>query len=172
MRSILPFITAVLPAALSAQITVTTGPANAQQSWFNLLDETTITRPLAEWDLAFEINGGFNVGVLVNTAKGMKVYQAPYAIADWASVDTTGMASSWTELNNSDTSWSHGALNQHLSGEFDLGWGVYNMITHVVEGDSVFIVKQAGGDWRKLRIDALASGAYTFTYAALDGSGE
>src|SRR5262245_1214944 len=101
MRTIPLLLSAALPASLFAQITVTTGAGNAQQTWFNLLNEPATTRPLAEWDLAFEINGGFNAGVLVNTAKGMKVYQAPYTMADWASVDTNGLAAGWTELHNS-----------------------------------------------------------------------
>lgn len=171
MRSIL-LTASLLPIALCAQITVTTGPGNGQQAWFNLLNETTTARPLAEWDLAFEINGGFSAGVLVNTAKGHKVYQAPYTVADFAVVDTTGMALGWAQLQNSDTAWGAGTLNQHISGELDLGWGVYNMITHVVVGDSVFVVKKSDGTCVKIKIDALSGGTYTFTTANLDGSGE
>jgi hypothetical protein len=170
MRSTFLGLSSLLIPALSAQITVTTAPGNQEQTFFKLSDETATTRPQAEWDLAFEINGGFSAGVLVNTAKGMLVYQAPYAVADWNTVDTNGLASSWTELQNSDTSWSWGALNQGISGEFDLGWGIYNMITHVVVGDSIYVVKTSAGDWKKLRIDALGAGTYSFTYAALDGS--
>ena len=172
MRSILLLSTAVLSTLLNAQTTVTTGAGNAQQSYYNLLDGSTLTHPLAEWDLAFEINGGFSAGVLVNTATGMAAYQAPYAIGDWAAIDTTGLASTWAALHNSDTAWGAGALNQRINGEFDLGWGQYNMITHVVSGDSLYVLHLADGSWRKLRIDALAGGIYSFTFAALDGSGE
>ena len=172
MRSIFFGLSAVISTAVAAQITVTTGPGNQQQSFFNLLNETATTRALAEWDLAFEINGGFSAGVLVNTARGTKVYQSPFAIGDWASLDTNELAASWPELQNSDTSWSWGALNQGISGEFDLGWGIYNMITHVVAGDSIQVLKTAGGAWKKLRIDALAGGIYSFTYADLDGSAQ
>lgn len=151
-------------------VTVTTAPGYTQQLWYSLVNGTQGTAALNEWDLAFEINGGFTAGVLVNTAAGAHVYQAPYAVADWATLDTAGLASGWTELQNSDTSWSTGALNQYISGEFDLGWGVYNMVTHVVAGDSIFVLHTAAGEWKKLRIDALSAGVYGFTYAALDGS--
>ncbi len=159
-----------LPALIHAQITISTAPGYADQAWFKLSDETTTARPLAEWDLAFEINGGFSAGVLVNTAKGMRCYQSPFTVADWNVVDTAGMAAGWPVLHNSDTAWGIGALGHGISGEYDLGWGQYNMITHVVMGDSIYVLQLADGSWNKLRIDALAGGTYTFTYAGLDGS--
>ena len=172
MRSNLTPLAALLPALLHAQITVSTAPGSADQVWFKLQDGTSTTHALAEWDLAFEINGGFTAGVLANTAKGLELYQAPYAVGEWSAVDTNGMATGWTPLHNSETDWSIGALGQGLSGEYDLGWGQYNMITHVVVGDSIYVVRLSSGAWKKLRIDALAGGVYSFTFANLDGSAE
>ena len=43
-------------------VTVTTGPGNAQQTWYTLATDAVSSAPLDEWDLAFEINGGFNAG--------------------------------------------------------------------------------------------------------------
>ncbi|RMG59671.1 MAG: T9SS C-terminal target domain-containing protein, partial [Bacteroidetes bacterium] len=48
----------------------------------------------------------------------------------------------------------------------------YNPITHHVNGDSLFIITLADGAMRKLKIDRLASGVFTFTHAQLDGSDE
>jgi hypothetical protein len=174
MKLITLLAAALISPLLVAQetVTVTTGPSNSLQSFYSLENGLLDTRPLAEWDLAFEISG-FTASILVNTAKGIQAFKAPYAVASWASLDTAGMASGWTRIHNSDTSWSHGALNQGLtSNEFDLGWGVYNVITHIVMGDSIFVLKLANQQWKKLRIDGLASSTYTFTWADLDGSNE
>ncbi len=164
----------LLVTALRAQetVTVTTGPSNSLQTFYSLQNGILESRELAEWDLAFEITG-FTASILVNTAKGMQAYKAPYGINEWASVDTNGMAATWTRIHNSDLSWSQGALNQGLtSNEFDLGWGVYNVITHTVAGDSIFVVKFADQQWKKLRIDGLAANVYSFTWSDLDGGNE
>lgn len=172
MRNLHIFVALVLPVLIRAQITVSTTPAYADQVWYRLNDDAVTARPLAEWDLAFEINGGFSAGVLVNTAKGMHCYRTPYAIADWSVMDTAGMALGWAQLHDCDTSWSVGALGHGISGEYDLGWGQYNMITHVVMGDSIYVLELADGTWKKFRMDALAGGIFTFTYADLDGTNE
>ncbi|HEX2616192.1 MAG TPA: T9SS type A sorting domain-containing protein [Flavobacteriales bacterium] len=174
MRISTALLSALLFSAAQAQetVTVTTTPGYAEQLWYSLADGPQGHAAANQWDLAFEINGGFTVSVQVNTAIGERVFQSPYTVAQWAQVDTLGMAAGWPALIGSDTSWSYGALNQNISGEFDLGWGSYNMATHVVVGDSVFVLQLANGDWKKLRIDALATGVYTFTYSALDGSSE
>ncbi|MFN3876614.1 MAG: T9SS type A sorting domain-containing protein, partial [Flavobacteriales bacterium] len=113
--------------------------------------------------------------ILLNTAKGHKLYKAPYALAQWASVDTAGLAASWPQQHNSETNWSSGAFNQGLTANpFDLGWGIYNFQTHNITGDSCFVLQLAGGAWKKLRIDGFtaATNSFTFTWANLDGSGE
>ena len=38
---------------------------------------------------------------------------------------------------------------------FDMGWGIYSMITHHVTGDSLYAIKTVGGDWKKLWIQKL-----------------
>jgi hypothetical protein len=91
----------------------------------------------------------------------------------WQTVDTAGM-STWKALYNSDTSWYYGALNANilLSDPFDLGWGRYNMTTHQVLGDSIFLIKWADGSVQKLFVEGLIGGSYNFKYAGLDGSNE
>lgn len=174
MRSFGLLGTLFLSLVLCAQTpqTVSLGVGYTGQVWYSLQSGAQTSAPVNDWDLAFEIQG-FTASVLANTQKpGLSLYRAPYAIAQWNVVDTTGV-SGWRVLQNSDTSWSHGAFNQGLTtDEFDLGWGVYNMITHVVAGDSLFVIKLANGTWRKLRIDALAGGVFTFTHANIDGSDE
>ena len=139
-----------LPATAQNTVTVSTAAGNAEQVWYSLQNGEVATAALADWDLAFE-TAGFTASIRVNTQKGMRVFKAPYAVQDWASLDTTGMLATWKEVHDSDTSWSHGALNDGLtSNEFDLGWGVYNQVTHIVAGDSAFVLQLANGDWKKL----------------------
>src|SRR5262245_35166114 len=125
--------------------TVTIGAGYADQVWFSLVNGVQQTRPAAEWDLAFEITG-FTAAILANTQKGgLMVYRSPFSVPEWNAIDTAGMAG-WPVLQNADTSWSRGAFNQtNTADEFDLGWGVYNSITHVVTGDSVHVMHLANG---------------------------
>ena len=44
-------------------------------------------------------------------------------------------------MYNSDTSWNYGAFVMNQSSDmFDYGWGVYNIQTHHIIGDSVFLI--------------------------------
>ncbi len=171
--STLPFAF-LITAVATAQVTVTTGPGNTLQTYYSLQNDVVVSTALADWDLAFELTG-ITGSILVNTAKGHQVYKAPYAIAEWASLDTTGLQAGWPMQQNSETDWSSGALNQGLTADpFDLGWGVYNFVTHNIVGDSCFVLHTAAGDWKKLRIDGFTatSNSFGFTWADLDGSNE
>lgn len=122
------------------------------------------------WDIAFEMKG-FLSGILVNEQAGAELYLTPYAIADWANFDTAN-SSKWERSYNSTETWSQGAFNSHISGEFDLGWGQYDINTHGVLGDSIYLLKTRSGNWKKIYIKSLASSIYTFVYANVDGTGE
>ena len=166
----------LLASATLAQttVTVTTSAGNATQTYYSLLNGVQGSAELASWDLAFEING-FTSSIQVNTAKGLSVYETPAAIADWSSVNSPD-EENWTKLYNSETYWSAGALthgnNLDQPDGFNVGWGTYNMITHTIMGTKVYVIKSADESYRKLRINSLASGTYSFTFADLDGSNE
>lgn len=86
--------------------------------------------------------------------------------------DTTGMGSTWPVLTNSYESWLIGAFNagRDTSDPADFGWGSYNLATHFIEGDSIYIIKTVQGNYKAISIDNLASGNYTISYGDLDGS--
>lgn len=177
MKHSLLLSTALLSAvAATAQTTVTVSVAAqyADQVFYSLENDEQATNPLADWDLGFEING-FNSSILVNTAKGLTVYETPVAVDAWETL-TTPDVENWTLISNSDQDWSAGALTHgnNLSEPmgFHLGWGEYSMDTHFVVGDKVYVIEVAPDVYIKLRIDALISGVYTFTYADLDGGNE
>ena len=128
------------------------------------------TRTAADWHIAFEISG-FSGSIRVNGPAGVKLFRAPYTVANFATVDTAGM-SSWDELVNSTATWSSGAFNSDPADDYDLGWGVYNPANHIVEGDSVYLIQLPNKDYKKIYIHQLVGGKYIFKHADLDGKNE
>ena len=158
---------------LNAQVTetVSVGAGYTNDVYYSLENDEVKTTDRANWDIAFQVSGmgstirtnGANDVVLYNYEKG--------DTSHWSSVDTAGI-SGWKKYYNSDSSWSKGAFSETAKGMFDLGWGKYSMITHYVTADSLFVLKLANGEYKKLWIDRLASGVYYFKHADLDGSNE
>ncbi len=152
--------------------TVYTGAGYANHVWYSLAADDAGTAPKNNWDLAFDVSG-FGSTILVNTAIGDSIWKYPSADATgWATVDISGL-SGWQPRFNSDTSWELGAMGRYANpaDPTDLDWGKYNMTTHVIAGDSIYIIKVAGVGYKKLMIESLASGTYTFKYANIDGTG-
>lgn len=161
--------------ATSAQAVVTDtvimGSGYANQVWYSLPNDEAGTAAKNNWDIAFRASGGMSSDIMVNHSGGGTSWVYPKsAKAGWASVDTTGL-STWTAQYNSETVWN-GALGRYAdaSNPFDLGWGIYDLGTHNVVGDSIYIIKTQTGKFKKLIVDKLASAVYTFTYANLDGT--
>ena len=110
--------------------------------------------------------------IRINAGMGTELYSYPLGdTADWNNFNSSNI-SNWLPIYNSDTNWFIGAFDKNSSSMFDMGWGIYSMITHHVTGDSLYAIKTVGGDWKKLWIQKLANDEYTFKYADLDGSNE
>ncbi|HRN94317.1 MAG TPA: T9SS type A sorting domain-containing protein [Chitinophagales bacterium] len=149
--------------------TVSMGANYANQVWYSLPNNEAGNASINDWDIAFQIQG-ISSSIIANGAKSnLKIYQSPFSVADWALVDTVDIGA-WSELYNSDTSWDLGALNTYPDDNTDLGWGVYNMNTHTIAGDSVYVIQLSNGTWKKFKIDQLSSGKYYFSWANLDGT--
>lgn len=98
---------------------------------------------------------------------------ATFAFAGYAQTfDTTGL-SNWSNRYNSYETWEQGAFdaNRDASNPADFGWGEYDQLTHIIEGDSIYIIKTVNDNYKAISIDQLVSGTYTITYSNLDGSG-
>lgn len=159
--------------AQSVSETVSIGAGYANETWYSLENGDQGTKSAADWDLSFDLSG-FGTSIRINSGNGILLYSYPNGdISDWASVDSTGL-STWTPNYNSESTWFEGAFDQNvnLNDPFDVGWGTYNMNTHIISGDSIFIIKLMDDSYRKMRIDKMANGAFTFTYANIDGSNE
>jgi len=152
--------------------TVSVGASYANNVWYSLANDEQGSAPKNNWDLAFDVSG-FGSTIHINSVGGVMIWKYPKNdTAGWGSVDTTGIGA-WTARWNSDTSWAYGAIGRYAnpSDPFDLDWGKYNMTTHTVIGDSIFIVKLGDGSYRKLWIESLVSNVYNIKYANLDGTG-
>ncbi|MFM2269781.1 MAG: hypothetical protein RL757_3222 [Bacteroidota bacterium] len=150
--------------------TISMGAGYAQQVWYNLKNDTEWKSPRANWDLAFSVEAR-NATVQANPL--VKVYRPRLAIANvTATLDTLTLLDS-DLLYNTDTAWTFGALNstRNATNVFDEGWGLYNIVSHNVIGDSVFVLKFPNGAWKKFWIERLAvDTVYTIKYSNLDNS--
>lgn len=150
---------------------VITGAGYASQVWYSLSNDEQATAPKNEWDIAFDVKG-LTSSIHINSVSGVTLWGYPKSdISGWSSVDTNGL-SSWEKRYNSDTSWALGAMGRYADPtDFtDLDWGIYDMSTHIVNGDSLYIIRLTDSSYRKLAIEKLAGGTFTFKYADLDGS--
>ncbi len=170
--SVLTIIALVFSTSILAQESMdsVTTKGSTEDVYYNFNTGKKVAVDQDNWDLAFE-NLGFTASVLINDQKGVMLYTAPYDVEEWTQFDTAGYMS-WKETINSSSSWSSGAFNQDLQSETDLGWGTYNVQTHVISGDSVYMLKLADGSFKKMYIKDLTGGTYTFVYANIDGSSE
>lgn len=126
-----------------------------------------------QWDIAFR-TAILSASIITNDGSGVVLYTYPKSdTSGWSSVDTSGL-SSWKALYNSGSDWEMGAFNTNSKGQFDYGWGVYNVTTHNLTGDSIYILKLRNGQFQKLIISGKASSLnkYTIKYASLDGMSE
>jgi Secretion system C-terminal sorting domain len=166
-----------IPIFLQAQTTIsdstTMGPGYANQVWYSMSKGTIKQEPKNNWDIGFEITKQ-SAGIIINNVTGVTLRVMPNATAaNWSTAyDTTGLMNS-PLLYNSDTSWSFGAFNQNRTGIFDYGWGKYNITTHIVSADSIFIIQVPGQKIKKIVIESLVDDKiYNIKYANLDGTEE
>lgn len=159
--------------AQSIRDTVLLGPGYANQAWYSLAQGEVQQAPKSNWHLAFS-TAAFGTAIHFNNTIAASVWVSPVlGAAQYDNLDTSTL-SSWTQLYNSETDWAIGALNQPAAtgNQFDLGWGTYSMVTHTVQGNRVFVVQLPDQSYRKVLIESLAAGAFTFKYAQLNGSNE
>lgn len=154
--------------------TITMGNGYANDVFYSLENREVAQANRTDWDIAFATNQ-MSVSILTNGGSGVVLYSYPNSgIEGWNSMDTTGIHD-WKPLYNSEQDWEIGAFNANSTGsQFDYGWGVYDVTTHNITGDSLFFVKLTDGSYRKIWIvmkNAIAN-TYTFKYAQIDGSQE
>jgi hypothetical protein len=172
---VLVFSISLISLQLKAQVydIISMGSQYALDEYYSLENGNVKTVIRTDWDISF-FTKATSPGISINGGAGIKLYVYPYTDTTyWNNVDTTGL-STWPELINSEDSWEKGAFVQNASGYPDYGWGVYDSITHVLKGDSIFIIKLMNGNFMKIWIveKQTISNIYTFRFSNLDGSNE
>jgi hypothetical protein len=137
-----------------------------------------------KWHLAFDMSlpsgPSSYAGIIANHVQGkVNIYSTHKGGADFATFsasDTTGLGAH--PLYNADTNWHWGALNANrdLTNQFDYGWGIYNLTTHTVVGDSIFLVKVGTAAYKMMVTEYVGTPVndvhYTFRIAQLDNTGD
>lgn len=157
---------------LSLADSISMGEGYADEVFYSLKDGVVKTSPRSAWDLAFSTDP-MSSAILVNEGYGIELYTYPLGDKDdWDNVNVTDIEN-WPLMYNSDTSWYYGAFDRNDLGHPDYGWGVYNMTTHDVMGDSLFIVKLSDGTLQKLFIEkrAAMTNSFSIKYGNVDAAG-
>jgi hypothetical protein len=164
----------IAPAALFAQEVTydefTMNPGYENMVFYSMDSGVVGEEIMASWDLAFDVRS-MGSSVRINGGQGTVLYNAG-DLDEWENIDDTfiDMTAKLSQLRNDNSAWSSGAFSQGGDDMFDLGWGIYDIVTHVITSDKVFVIALPDGSWKKIAILSLESGTYSFQYANLDGS--
>lgn len=180
-RTLLVIAAAMMIATLMAQEEkeVITGSDYANDIYYSLANGIVDSAARDNWDIAFTTQiVKFDVSILINSGADVELYT--YSKSDIGGWDTLAIdsveLSELPPMYNSLETLRGGAFSQNsIEGDdFDYGWGTYDMSTHTITGDSLYIVKTRNGNFKKIWIVERAASANTweFKFANLDGTGE
>ena len=130
---------------------VSMGSGYENMLFYSLENGLVAEAPMNGWDISFDVR---SMGSSIRINGGMGHYLYYYGTLDqWETVSIDNLDMS-NQLRNDHTSWSLGAFTQvsDPDNEFDLGWGVYDIITHIVTGEKVFILMLPNGEYKKIAI--------------------
>ena len=154
----------------SQQYQVSLGSGYTHQSFFSAENGEVLNISNDNWDISFSTDA-FSSSIRINDGKGVELYTYPLGdTSSWNNINNSTPNILNQPMYNSDTSWDIGAFDLNSIGGFDYGWGVYNLQTHHIVGDSLFILKTSSNNWKKLWIERKVSGEIFFKYANLDGT--
>ncbi len=123
-------------------VQVSTGEDYKNQSYYSFENGEVANVSNVDWDIAFDVSG-FGSSIRINGQNEIDLYVSTVDTVNWSSSLDTANLATWTKPFDSDVAWSQGAFNADYddSNPLDLGWGVYNSITHAVTGNKIFVVK-------------------------------
>ncbi len=147
--------------SLSAQWvtdSVSMGPGYTSNIFYAFGNGIQKTSSSSNWHIALSMNALDSASVFANQkgsqADFVKVYNIHKPISDWANVTLADTMAN-DLLYNGDDGWYQGAFNQIPNpSTFNYGWGTYNISSHKIQGDSIFIVR-AGSNFYKFAVDSL-----------------
>ncbi len=182
MRSLLLFsVLAIINIPVYSQEfqEISCGAGYTLQSFINLETGVQTQSNNEAWDIAFS-DAGQDAGIFINESSGtvmgipvpsILLYNA--LTDDFSEIPDTQVFLNYP-LFNTEASWSAGAFNEVADPEdpFDFGWGSYNPATHQITGSRVFVITLRDSIYRKIQVQSLAAGVYSFRIANLDGTEE
>jgi len=134
---------------------VAMGPNYGNDVFYSMANGAQPAVSNTNWHLAFQMTppGPYgNVSVFANHVQtGVKVYalhmRAATNFTTLSAMDTVGKTGATRELFNADSSWNYGAFNRlnNASDPFDYSWGTYDINSHNVLGDSLYLVTVPNG---------------------------
>ncbi|WP_312394686.1 T9SS type A sorting domain-containing protein [Chryseobacterium sp.] len=154
------------------QVDMSMGSQYQNRVFFGLQNNNQVSQPANSWDIAFYRNSIFAVGSRINDALDIEVYTASENLSDWDNINISNI-NNWGEpLYNPDqtTDISEGAFEQGpiTSPNPNIpstGWGIYNTVSHHIEGKAIFVLKYVNTNtYIKFAIEDAYSG-YTFKYS-------
>ncbi|MBN8670248.1 MAG: T9SS type A sorting domain-containing protein [Chitinophagales bacterium] len=124
------------------------GAGYANDVFYSLKNDSISAASNANWHLAFQtlppIGANSNVSILANHVAGkVNVYSLHMkANGKYGTALTNSDTAGKIALYNSDTSWNLGAFNRmnNPSDPFDFSWGSYDVTSHSVLGDSLYLI--------------------------------
>jgi len=151
--------------------------ASAQDEYYSLKNGSQRIENSKNWHLGFTLSPiGDSAAVWANHQNGnayTKVFNIHKDSSQWNTITLADTAAATLCFNN-DQGWFQGAFNDVPSNDaFNFGWGYYDVVSHNIIGDSVFIVR-ANGIYYKLIIEKLQATApitWTFSYENLSNPG-
>ena len=155
--------------------TVVTGNGYADNVWYSLENDEQARSVSNNWEIALATtiaqSSELSAAIRFNHKIGT-LYTVPGALpADFATLDTAGMVANGA-LENSDSKWGEGAFSDVTpTGQFDYGWGAYNMTSHNLEANRIFVIKYTDNTYKKVMISLNTVGKkYSLTFADLSSA--
>lgn len=159
---------------VTKNVSLSLGTGYANEIYCRMSDGLITSVPRNNWDIGFSVPPR-EAAILSNATSGviLKAYPVSTGWVWTDPVDTAGFYS-WTNLYNSDTTWTEGAFNMNATGHPNYGWGIYDVNTHNLAGVALYIIKTRSGSYKKIWIENKLSAQqkYTFQYSDIDGSNE
>lgn len=150
---------------------VTMGAAYANEIYYSMANGIVASGPRNLWDISFRTTPRSS-SIMINEGSGVMLYTYPKSDTNgWATLDTAGIKR-WKPMYNSFDDWENGAFSRNAKGHPDYGWAIYNIQTHDLVADSLFVIKLRDGSFRKLWIVRKYSSTnkYSFRFAKINGS--
>ena len=167
------FFYAGIASSQSVTDTIEMEPGYAKQVFYQIQTGEKHASPMSQWHIAHTTLQMDN-SIRLNHAAGVFAFLYPNGDnSAYDNFDTTGWMN-WTMPYNDMKDEKLGALNQQVDkgNQWDFSWGVYDPTSHVVKGDSLYLIVVGNGPSAKLYkfmpIKQDKNGDFIFEYGPLD----